>query len=207
MLPATHTSNTTRLNAMPKYNQPLNAPSRTSRQSSSFGECRAPSAFTLIELLIVIAIIAILAGLAFPAMQGALGSGKKAQARNDIAQLVAAAKSFQLEYARLPVINQSGSDTTPAPNQDVLAALTSSNVANPRGTVFFEPKQAKAGKGGLDGGVYKDPWGTAYQFFLDFDYDGRIRRNNQTNFTTIIVESAGPDGSMNNTNDNLSNLK
>jgi prepilin-type N-terminal cleavage/methylation domain-containing protein len=166
-----------------------------------------PEAFTLIELLIVIAIIAILAGLAFPAVQGALGSGKKAQARNDIAQLAAAVKSFQLEYGRMPVTGSRTTDWPDAPNKDILTALTSSNEVNPRGTVFFEPKQAKAGKGGLDAGIYKDPWGTAYRFNLDTSYDNRIIVNSQTNFTTVIVESGGPDGNLNSTNDNLSNLK
>jgi len=192
---------------MPKYNPPITAPSRAARPSSAVAQYRALSAFTLIELLIVIAIISVLAGLAFPAMQGALNSGKKAQARNDIAQLAAAVKSFQLEYGRMPVIGSRTTDWPDAPNKDILTALTSSNEVNPRGTVFFEPKQAKAGKGGLDAGIYKDPWGTAYRFTLDADYDNRIRVNGQTNFTTVIVESGGPDGNLSSTNDNLSNLK
>jgi prepilin-type N-terminal cleavage/methylation domain-containing protein len=148
------------------------------------------SAFTLIELLVVIAIIAILAGLAFPAVQGALNSGKKAQARNDAAQLAAAVKAFQLEYGRLPV-SASGSDNTNAPNADIVAALTSSNSLNPRGIVFFEAKQAKGGKGGLDAGVYKDPWGSPYLFMLDTSYDNKITAYGKTNFTTVIVSSSG----------------
>jgi prepilin-type N-terminal cleavage/methylation domain-containing protein len=152
---------------------------------------RRPAAFTLIELLVVIAIIAILAGLAFPAVQGALNSGKKAQARNDVAQLVAAVKAFQLEYGRLPTSSPPGSDQTNADNASVIAALTGSNSLNPRGVVFFEPKIAKGGKGGLDGGVYKDPWGNPYTFMLDNSYDNKITAFAQTNFTTVIVSSPG----------------
>jgi prepilin-type N-terminal cleavage/methylation domain-containing protein len=169
---------------------------------------RPAEAFTLIELLVVIAIIAILAGLAFPAVSGALGSGRKAQARNDVAQLGAAIKAFQLEYGRLPVSGTATADNLDAPNTNVISALIASNELNPKGIVFFEAKQAKSGKGGLDtGGVYKDPWGNPYKFLLDTSYDNRIILGGQTNFTTVIVESGGPDGRMSATNDNISSIK
>jgi hypothetical protein len=68
-----------------------------------------------------------------------------------------------------------------------MSILTSSNAQNPRGIVFFEPKMAKQGKGGLDGTVYKDPWGNPYTVTLDYNYDNKIG----TNFTTVIVSSPG----------------
>lgn len=147
--------------------------------------------FTLIELLVVIAIIAILAGLGFAGMKGAMDSSKKAQARNDVHQLASAVKAFQLEYARLPITATGSADNTNANNATVIAALTISNTNNPRGIVFFEPKQASKGKGGLDKGVYKDPWGNPYTFMLDTSYDNRIVANSVTNFTTVIVSSPG----------------
>jgi prepilin-type N-terminal cleavage/methylation domain-containing protein len=158
-------------------------------QVSGLRPRRSRLAFTLIELLVVIAIIAILAGLAFPAVQGALESGKKAQARNDVHQIAAAFKAFQLEYGRLP-----GTATSdgPAP-QDYMSILTSSNAQNPRGIVFFEPKMAKQGKGGLDGTVYKDPWGNPYIVTLDYNYDNKITadvgQGSQQYFTTVIVHT------------------
>jgi prepilin-type N-terminal cleavage/methylation domain-containing protein len=168
----------------------------------------APTGFTLIELLIVISIIAILAGLAFPAVQGALGQGKKAQARNDVNQIATAIKAFQLEYGRLPA---SGSADTVITPQIWVQALTMSNTNNPRNIVFFEPKQAKGGKGGLSNNVYFDPWGLAYNVMLDLNYDNRIVTNlstaNQTYFTTVIVESGGPDTNMGTKADNISNVR
>ncbi len=167
------------------------------------------NAFTLIELLVVIAIIATLAGLAFPAMQGALQSGKKAQARNDVNQIAAAFKAFQLEYGRLP---GTGSGTAPAPDNWV-SILTGTNSNNPRGIVFFEPKAAKGGKGGSDGTTYFDPWGAAYKVYLDYDYDNKILTTADmgldpgTNFTTAVVVSSGPDSNIATTTDNISNLK
>jgi prepilin-type N-terminal cleavage/methylation domain-containing protein len=166
-------------------------PSSSSRNPSS--------AFTLIELLVVIAIIAVLATLAFPAFQGALGQGKKVQARNDAMQLATAVKSYQTEYGKQP---GSGTEDGPAP-AELITTLTSSNDLNPRGIVFFEPKIAKGGKSGLDGTTYKDPWGTAYSITLDYNYDNKISNN----FTTVIVESAGPDTNIASTNDNISNIR
>ncbi len=177
-------------------------------QASSFIPSRSRSAFTLIELLVVIAIIAILAGLAFPAVQGAMNSGKKAQARNDVAQLVAAVKAFQLEYGRLPTSSPPGSDQTNADNANVVAALIGSNSLNPRGITFFEPKIAKNGEPGLNAdGVYRDPWGSPYTFMLDNNYDNKITASGQTNFTTVIVESWGPDTNASTATDNISNIK
>ena len=159
-------------------------------QVSVLSPPRKASGFTLIELLVVIAIIAILAGLAFPAVQGALNSGRKAQARNDVHQLAAAIKAFQLEYGRLPS-TATGSDTAEADNAEVITALTGYNALNPRGVVFFEPKNAKGGKVGLDGGVYKDPWGSTYTIMLDTSYDNKISAYGQNHFTTVIVSSPG----------------
>ncbi len=165
---------------------------------------RRPAAFTLIELLVVIAIIAILASLAFPAVQGALGQGKKAQARNDVNQLAAAVKAFQLEYGRLPASNNS--------TAEVVKALIGSNATvNPRNIVFFEPKIAKGGKGGWDNSTYRDPWGMEYEVTLDLLYSNKIAKNvgagSQTYFTTVIVQSAGPDTNITGLTDNISNVK
>jgi prepilin-type N-terminal cleavage/methylation domain-containing protein len=159
------------------------------------------TAFTLIELLVVIAIIAILAGLAFPAVQGALESGKKAQARNEVHQLAAAIKAFQLEYGRLPSTD-TGEDQ-PADNATIIATLTRSNSLNPRGIIFFEPKMARQGRNGLDGSVYKDPWGNPYSFTLDTDYNNKIG----TNFTTVIVTSPGAEAGKTNANSLISTQK
>jgi len=186
------------MNSRPTMSSPAPHPSST----PSFP--RKMSAFTLIELLVVIAIIAILAGLAFPAVQGAMGSAKKAQARNDVNQLAAAVKAFQLEYGRLP---GSQSKDGEAPD-NLIAILTSTNTNNPRGIVFFEPKIAKGKKNGFStaDGKYYDPWGIEYSVLLDYDYDNKIKNtnSNQTNFTTVIVTSTG--GSTN-TNSIISNVK
>jgi prepilin-type N-terminal cleavage/methylation domain-containing protein len=156
---------------------PLPAPLRPvgsqSRRARSL--LRKSSAFTLIELLVVIAIIITLAGLGFGGLQGAMESSKRAQARNDVNQIAAAVKAYQLEFGRLP---EDGS---------VIAALTGDNSKK---IVFLEAKNAKNGKGGLDGGSMKDPWGATYDIRLDTDYDNRV----DGQLTTVIAETTTPDG-------------
>jgi len=163
-----------------------NSATHVGRSSSSFNPPHTSLAFTLIELLVVIAIIAILAGLAFPAVQGAMGSAKKAQARNDVNQLAAAVKAFQLDYGKLPAIKDDAAE--------VVKALIGSNTSvNPRNIVFFEPKTAKGGKRGWDGANYLDPWGSPYKVVLDLGYSNKITTDvgdgSKTYFTTVVVIS------------------
>lgn len=149
---------------------------------------RRASAFTLIELLVVIAIIAILAGLGFGAVQGALNSSKRAQARNDVNQVASAVKAYALEYGRLPE------------SAEVIAALTGEN---PKGIVFFEAKQAKGTppKNGLSGGQLLDPWGNPYEVTLDDDYDNKVDYQGEEFLTTVVVASQGDENFM------ISNVK
>ena len=58
--------------------------------------------FTLIELLIVIGIIVVLLGLAFPVFQGVQDRARKVQAKNDVTQIVTAVNAFYTEYGRYP---------------------------------------------------------------------------------------------------------
>jgi prepilin-type N-terminal cleavage/methylation domain-containing protein len=56
------------------------------------------TAFTLIELMVVLAILLVLGALAVAAAAKALGRGTELTNRNDISQLAAAVKSFQTSY-------------------------------------------------------------------------------------------------------------
>lgn len=138
---------------------------------------RRPAAFTLVELLVVIAIIITLAGLGFAGLQGAMESSRKAQARNDVNQVAAAVKAYQLEYGRLP------------DSRSVIAQLTGENNKE---IVFLEMKTAKGNppKGGIEGDKLLDPWGEEYEISLDDDYDNRV----DGQLTTVIVQTTAPDG-------------
>ena len=56
-----------------------------------------PSSFTLVELLVVVSIIGLLAGLAIPAIQGGLAAGRKAESANQLKQLGTLAVAYTAE--------------------------------------------------------------------------------------------------------------
>lgn len=66
---------------------------------------RGSRAFTLIELLTVIAIIAILMGLLFPAIVIVVNIAHKTQARNDLLNVAAAVRQYNVEYGKYPGVS------------------------------------------------------------------------------------------------------
>lgn len=140
---------------------------------------RKSSAFTLIELLIVIAIIGILMSLLFPAVNSAIDAARKAQAKNDAVQIATAVIAYETEYGKLPTSPSSDSslDAKASAATDIisiLANLNSPTADNPRAIVFIEVQNAKKGKSGLSNGTFVDPWGGTYKVALDGDYDNTL---------------------------------
>jgi prepilin-type N-terminal cleavage/methylation domain-containing protein len=123
--------------------------------------------FTLIELLVVISIIAILAGLALPAMNNALNSAKKTTAKNQAVQIATAITAYETEYGRLPAFSGSNMAST---NIAMLTSADSNN--NPRGINFIELSPWKAGKGGTNANGFCDPFSSnnSYSVALDTNY-------------------------------------
>lgn len=147
----------------------------------------APSGFTLIELLVVISIIAVLAGLALPAVNGAIDTARKARAKNDVTQIAAAVIAYEMEYGKLPATSGS------AVNSSILTILSTTNdtVNNPRGIIFLEVSPWKKGKGGTNSsGEFCDPWDetSVYQIALDTDYNNQVTAG--VNSTNIIKKVA-----------------
>ena len=130
--------------------------------------------FTLIELLVVISIIAVLAGLAFPAVNGAMDSARKARAKSDVTQIATAVVAYETEYGKLPTISGNSVNTA------FLNILTQTNADNPRGIVFLELSEWKKGKGGTNGSGFCDPWDSSsvYQIALDTNYDNKVNAGN-----------------------------
>jgi len=62
------------------------------------------AAFTLIELLTVIAIIAVLMGLLFPALSGAKEQARRADAGTAVRNIVSACKSYYNDYGKFPPV-------------------------------------------------------------------------------------------------------
>jgi len=152
---------------------------------------RNPAAFTLIEMIVVMLIIATLVALFVGAASNTFDRARRAQAKNDVTQIVTAVNAFYTEYGKYPVPSGTttdaffGSGTAPAGctligNNDLLfSALRGlDNTTNPRAIVFLSPGGAKntvPPRGGIaTDNRYYDPWGSQYAVAIDSNYDNTL---------------------------------
>ena len=175
-------------------------------------------AFTVVELLVVIAVIIVLAGLLFPAFKGVQDQSKRTQAKNDLTQIVTAVNAFYSEYGVYPVSGIAdktfGPGGSPATNESILNALRGLDATlNPRQIVFLSPPDVKdkanprsgIGTNPANAGQFFDPWGKNYVIRLDGDYDSAVSNpygnNNGAGADPIrlgvIAWSLGADGNLN----------
>ena len=99
--------------------------------------------FTLVELLTVIAIIAILMGLLFPAVASVRETAKKNQARNDCVGIVAAVKQYYAEYGKYPpIVVESGSGTAGAEEKDLVIGDPACTKAKAVNSALFNTLRA-----------------------------------------------------------------
>lgn len=157
------------------------------------------SAFTLLEMLIVITIIAILAGLLFPVVLGAMEKGRQKQALAETRSIVLAIKAYRNEYGKWPAQIQSATDTIyVTSNYCVIQPLLGSNWnnANPKNITFL-PLQGGSNNFDVQGN-YLDPWGDPYVICMDENADNVIgnsfagvytNRNSGTNNIAISLSA------------------
>ncbi len=111
---------------------------------------RTESAFTLVELLIVIAIIAILASLVLAAAGGVQKKGARSRTEGEIAAIVAAMESFKADNGDYPTNNLTNSS----------ACLVTNLMPTNGGKVYYEFKTKW-----LDASNnYLDPFGNSYNY-------------------------------------------
>jgi len=147
----------------------------------------APS-FTLVEILVVVAIIGLLAGLAVPAIGGALASARKAKVSAMAQQVRLALIQFNTEYGYFPTNGiPNGVGTTSADLTLILTGGSSAAAtnANPRRIAFLEVPTDFTTNG--TGNVTNAGILTPMRFYkagqsnlsvsVDHDYDGRVSTN------------------------------
>ena len=138
--------------------------------------------FTLVELLVVIGIIAILAGMLMAGIMYAPAKAQKAKAQAEVTTLVNAIKQYESAYGVLPIPTGalSSDGTLSSANYKLMIHLLQADAEglsdsdekalkklNKRWTKFMDIQ-------GNEAGVYTDPWGENYNVVFDANYDGKI---------------------------------
>jgi len=145
-------------------------------------------------LVVVTLIIATLAALLMTGASTMFDRAKKAQAKNDLTQIVTAVTAFYTEYGIYP------STTTPEMTYDGTAGKTNNllfdalravnTTVNTRGIVFISPRFAVGTTGTPRGGIsqvpatsgqYMDPYGKPYIIRLDTNFDNAVTNPYSTN--------------------------
>ncbi len=132
---------------------------------------REQSAFTLIELLAVITIIGILAGLTLGAAGAVRRHGAASTAKAEVAALQAACDRYFADNNAYPV--DTAPDPTKTNNPTGSTALftnllgSATLTAAPTSKRYFEPKPAM-----VSGSYFVDPWGYPYGYNCSTNTDG-----------------------------------
>lgn len=119
---------------------------------------------TLFELLVVLAILALLATLIAPRVVGYLGRAKSDIARSNVAGIASSLELFYLDYGRYPTTEEGLTILAQAPDLD----------ADADADEFWRGPYIK------DETNFTDPWGRAYVF--------------ETTGDAFVVKSLGRDG-------------
>jgi prepilin-type N-terminal cleavage/methylation domain-containing protein len=130
---------------------------------------RPTAAFTLIELLAVITIIGILAGLTLSAAGAVRRHGATSTAKAEVAALQAACDRYYADNSAYPI--GTASPTTVTAPADATALFTNllgsaTLTAAPTTKRYFEPKPAMV-KSTTTPNCFIDPWGYAYGYNSD----------------------------------------
>lgn len=137
--------------------------------------------FTLVEMLVVIAIIGLLAGLLLTAVQGAKNHARKVRARSEMAQIVAAWTDYLHEYRRFPATAFTTMDT----NAVNILRGGGSSVDNSRRIVFSDFSTSTVD--------FRDPWGSVYNVVMDKLGNNKVTVAGKDINVSIVVISNGPD--------------
>ena len=172
------------------------------RTRKNEGTRKMKKGFTLVEMLVVIAILGILMAMMVPAAGIILKRAKVSQAKTDARVVVTVLMKYYAEYNRWPSIATNSEPQhltdkawvmvmSPAPPQ----AGDPPSVDNFKRIILFTPSAGALATTGLYPGAFVDPWGQPFEYSVDLNHDGMITRpdNAEEIRADVLVWSAGPD--------------
>ena len=143
--------------------------------------------FSLIELMVVISVILILAGISFPIMASIINTAREKKAKSQMTMMGMAMESYRSDYKVLPFTSTYvGSDVLV--NADaggtgyltLIAALSGqAGGSEPRRGNYLTPDPKTGG--------YADPWDSDFWIALDLDYDGTILSNKVYGTSDVVA--------------------
>jgi prepilin-type N-terminal cleavage/methylation domain-containing protein len=167
-------------------------------RTTNFNMKTGIKAFTLIELLTVIAIIGILAGIIIPATGGVKTTANKAKTKAMFSQWSLAMDLFKSDYGYYPPIG-SNNKVVPASFFGALTGKTYAGVAltgndlkgNTRKLSFYTPSQSditSTANGDATNGNLKDAFGnTEFIVFTDSNGDGLVTNSDSPALSLQLV--------------------
>ena len=169
---------------------------------------RRQSGFTLVELLVVIAVIVIVSLIAVPSLNRAFEKTRRARCQSDIQNIRRSFQLYFIEYEMWPtelMVYDQGDDietkTTGieiGPNVTALLRGEEIGENNSGKMVFIDIPSSR-----LDAnGWFRDAWHNPYKYMCDFNYDGTVhvlfsnlKGEEYLAEKGVVVWSRGPDGS------------
>jgi prepilin-type N-terminal cleavage/methylation domain-containing protein len=171
--------------------------------------------FTLIEVIVAIAVVAILAGIITPNVVKHLDDSKRARAQNDCLVIGAAISSFYKDVARWPNMNAAGAvgvtllvsegnrpamgpgvgawnGLPTAANCDMLSNHMSSNTPKSQSTNVYPTTGEFHWSGPYQTSFPSDPWGNRYAVNIG----NMVNNTNPALSYAVWVLSAGPNGTV-----------
>lgn len=165
------------------------------------------SGFTLVEMLVVVAIIAILASILIPSVGAAQKSAKKRKAEVECNAIKTAVEQFFSDFKYMPwgdpddAKSRVGDDAwtqTPDEHKNAMSLLRGENKLR-KAYLEISTRDAKdSSSSEEDEGIFYDPWKNPYHIGMDRNLDQQVDYtyggSTKTYKTRVLVLSNGPDG-------------